>query len=63
MINDADPRIIAFWSAVLDQTDRFLRLLRDTTLDVATWRRQRHVYQHPQKYSPLRVGFAVREYS
>lgn len=58
-INDADPRIHAFWDAVLNKTERFLKLLRDTPLTVDEWLRQRQVYRNPSRHSGLRVGFAT----
>jgi DNA adenine methylase len=59
IINDADTRIYAFWNAILNQTERFLGLLRDTNTTVDEWRRQRQIYLHPTLYSSLRVGFAT----
>jgi DNA adenine methylase len=58
IINDADPRIYAFWDVVLNKTERFLKLLRETSLTVEEWERQRKIYRHPRSNSSLRVGFA-----
>lgn len=59
LINDKDPAIFAFWSAVLQQTDRFAKLLRETPTTVAEWERQREIYQNPRRHSSLRLGFAT----
>ena len=59
MLNDADKRIYAFWKSILDETDAFLRLLRDVPLTPTEWRRQREIYQRSAEYSRLRVGFAT----
>ena len=59
LINDADPRIYAFWDAALNQTERFLKLIRDTPLSVEEWKRQRTIYLAPGRHSRLRVGFAT----
>ena len=59
LINDADPRILAFWTAVLNHTERLLELLRTTRLSVREWVHQRAIYQQPRRYSTLRVGFAT----
>lgn len=59
LINDADSRLFAFWVAVLNRTERFLKLLRETPLSVEEWRRQRQIYLHPARHSQLRVGFAT----
>jgi DNA adenine methylase len=59
MINDADLRIFAFWKSILLQTDKFVALLQKTPATVDEWARQRNIYQHPQRYSSLRLGFAT----
>lgn len=58
IINDADPRIYAFWRAVLERTSEFVDLVAHTPLSVADWRRQRAVY-HARRVSFLRRGFAT----
>jgi DNA adenine methylase len=59
VINDADSRIHAFWDGVVNRTNQFLKLLRDTPLSVDEWKRQREIYLKPARYSRLRVGFAT----
>jgi DNA adenine methylase len=59
LINDADSRIYEFWNGIVNQTDRFLKLLRDTPVSVDEWKRQRQIYQMPARYSRLRLGFAT----
>jgi len=59
LINDADPRICAFWVAAIERTDEFIELIRTTAITVAEWRRQRDVYQRLRRHSMLRVGFAT----
>lgn len=59
VLNDADRRVYAFWQAVLEKTEKFLRLLRDTPVTVDEWRRQRAVYLSPARHSALRLGFAT----
>jgi DNA adenine methylase len=59
VINDADSRIYAFWHGVVNQTDQFLKLLRNTPLSVEEWKRQRQIYLKPARNSRLRVGFAT----
>src|SRR5207249_1095537 len=45
--------------AVLNNTERFLKLLRDAPLSVEEWRRQREFYARPARHSGLRIGFAA----
>jgi DNA adenine methylase len=59
LINDADSRIYAFWDGVINQTDKFLKLLRDTPVSVEEWKRQRQIYLKPARFSRVRVGFAA----
>lgn len=42
-LNDADPRIYAFWHSILYDTERFLRLLWDTPVNVSQWKRQKEI--------------------
>jgi DNA adenine methylase len=58
-INDKDPRIYAFWRAILGNTEEFLRLIDVSPVTVRMWRRQKEVLKNPNSYSPLEVGFAT----
>lgn len=42
-INDLDPAVHAFWKAAIDHTDDLCRLVRDTSVTVEEWQRQRDV--------------------
>ncbi len=59
IINDKDRCIHAFWDAVVNKTDRFVKLVRDTPLTVEEWQRQRQIYLAPDQHSGVRVGFAT----
>jgi len=59
LLNDADPCIFAFWSAVLKQTKGFLELLKKTPVSIDEWRRQREIYCNPSRHSNIKVGFAT----
>lgn len=59
ILNDADPRIYAFWHALLRKTDDFLCLLHDTPVNVDEWENQRRIYLSPSPQSCLTVGFAT----
>jgi DNA adenine methylase len=59
LINDADLCIYSFWKAVLEDTERFVTLLRECPTTIEEWAKQRHVYQHAKRHSTLRVGFAT----
>ncbi len=59
IINDADSRIYAFWDSIINRTDEFLKLLRNTPLTVEEWKRQRQLYLKPGRCSRVRLGFAT----
>lgn len=58
-INDADPRIFAFWSSVLHDTDALIDLIMTTPVTVPEWERQRTIYLNHSENSRLDVGFAT----
>lgn len=59
VLNDADPSVYAFWDSALSDTDRLVRLVRDTPLTVDEWLRQREVYRRPAEHDRLALGFAT----
>lgn len=59
VINDLDPVVYAFWWAVLNDTDNFLRLINDTPITIENWHRQRNILASPDKHSITEVGFAA----
>lgn len=58
LINDLDAGVAAFWRAVLERTDEFIRLVRSCRLTIAEWRRQHAVYA-AGKGDDLQLGFAT----
>lgn len=58
-INDIDPLVHAFWFSVLNHSDDICRLIRDTPVTAAEWKRQKSVQMHPHDQDPIRLGFAA----
>jgi len=58
-INDADPRVGAFWQSVLDETDRFVEEIARVPLTIEEWRRQAERCRHPDSSNPFATGFAA----
>lgn len=58
-INDADPRVTAFWYAVTRLTDQFLERLARVDVSVEEWYRQREIYEQCDICEPLDLGFAT----
>ena len=59
MLNDADPLIYKFWKSILFQTERFIRLIHDTPVNIKEWEKQRRIFKQPFNYSDLKVGFSA----
>ena len=57
-INDLDRGVHAFWLAARDRTDELARLVRDATLDLDEWERQRAV-QFVDDPDPLDLAFST----
>lgn len=58
-LNDLDPSIYSFWHSVINQPKELCRLIEKTDVTIEEWHRQKKVLANPQKYSPLKIGFAT----
>lgn len=58
-VNDIDPAIHSFWTAVLEHTEELCRRVRDWKVSMTAWRRQRTILARPEDHSALDVGFAA----
>jgi DNA adenine methylase len=58
-INDADPRIFAFWNAVLNESDNFMSEIRSVPLTMDKWRQQYAICSNPAGHQTFEVGFAA----
>ena len=58
-LNDADYRLYAFWTSVLDEPERFIRLIHEVPLTIEEWKKQRDICLHPDSHRRLDVGFAA----
>jgi DNA adenine methylase len=58
-INDADPRIGAFWRAVLHETDRFAEEIMKVPLTIEEWRQQAERCTRPDPSNSFITGFAA----
>jgi DNA adenine methylase len=56
-LNDVDQSVWAFWHCVLNETDRFIELVRRTPLTIDEWHRQREI--HRDSGDTLKLGFAA----
>ena len=58
-LNDLDPRVAAFWKAVLEDSDRFAEKILNVPVTVEEWRRQQRVCQDADTSKPFELGFAT----
>lgn len=60
-INDKDISIYAFWYSVLNNTDALCRLIKDTSIDVETWFKQKELQNNKENgdIDLLDLGFST----
>jgi DNA adenine methylase len=57
-VNDIDRSIWSFWYSVLNDTERFIKLMEKTPVTIKEWKRQRRVIQSSDT-DPMKLGFAA----
>lgn len=58
-LNDLNPSVYAFWRSVVESPDELCRLVREATLSIAEWNRQKAIQSRPQEHSLLELGFST----
>lgn len=58
-INDYDIAIFNFWKSVTENTDCFLKLIRDTPVTIEEWHKQKLILANPQDHDHLEHGFST----
>jgi DNA adenine methylase len=58
-INDADPRIHAFWYSVLNDSKDFVNEIRSVPLTMDEWYQQQEICENPTERDTFEVGFAA----
>ena len=58
-INDVSEHVYSFWKSVLGETEKLCRLVKDTRLSMASWRRQKKIFANPDDHSFVELGFAT----
>lgn len=58
VLNDADRSVWSFWHSILNYTDAFVKLIKDTPVSVKEWEKQRAIY-HARSRRILELGFAA----
>lgn len=59
-INDKDRAIYAFWHSILNNSEEFISLIRNTRINIDNWRRMRGVLKNKDTEKDLlKLGFAT----
>ena len=58
-INDLSAPVYAFWKSVLKNTDELCRLIKNTSLSVSAWDRQKRIFANPSAHDHVQLGFAT----
>lgn len=58
-INDADPRVVAFWQAVLNSNERFIEQIHSVPLNIKEWRRQHAICVAADRRNSFALGFSA----
>jgi len=59
VINDIDRSIYAFWYSILNDTEKFCKLIRNTPVNVEIWKMQKAKQRNKDKCSLLELGFST----
>lgn len=59
VINDLDPAIYSFWRSVTEDSKEFSDLIRNSTLSIDEWEKQRYIYNNPSKHDYIQLGYAT----
>jgi DNA adenine methylase len=59
ILNDLDYHIYAFWQSILNHTEDFIRLIRDTDVNIENWDLQKDIYEKYYNHEILEVGFST----
>ena len=58
-LNDLDPHIVSFWSAVLNEPERFADAVLTVPMSIAEWRKQEQISRRADSGRPFELGFAT----
>lgn len=59
IINDFDKVIYAFWHSVINETEGFIKLIKDTKLSLKAWEKAKSIHKNQTDHSILEIGFAT----
>lgn len=59
IINDYDKGIAAFWNAILNNTNKFIRKMYETPVNIEEWKYQKSIYLSSNSCRDFDYGFAT----
>lgn len=60
VINDYDKSIYSIWNAIINHTDRFIQLIRETPITIDEWHHQKNIYLANRTHmNSIEGGFAT----
>mgnify|MGYP006295107035 CR=1 FL=1 len=59
IINDLDILIYNFWNAVINNTNEFIKKIKETPINIEQWHKLKKIQQNPSDYSSFDVGFST----
>lgn len=59
VLNDLDYHIYCFWKACIDETEAFCNMIRNITINIEEWNRQKEIYVNIENYTDLQIGFSA----
>ena len=59
IINDADKHIYAFWYSVFFETEKLIKLIEKTPINIDSWREQKAIYNNRRIRSLIKLGFSA----
>lgn len=58
-LNDLNPSVYAFWHSVVHETDALTKMIRDVSVTMEEWYRQKAIQTSSQSVSMLELGFST----
>lgn len=59
IINDFDRSIYAFWHSVLNEQEKFCKLIDETSITIESWQKQKKIQQNKDSTTLLKLGFST----
>jgi DNA adenine methylase len=58
-LNDSSLPVYAFWNSVISQPEELCRRIRNASLTIDEWKKQRDIMQHPEEHDEIDLGYSV----